>query len=96
MGVDFFPCDHCGDTICDCGVYYHCRDICERKWCSKECAAAEGWRADKEDADDSNDYSCIFCRYEDAEDSELFHFLLEKYNLTRGEVLKMYLAYLKG
>jgi hypothetical protein len=90
MGVEFFPCDYCGESICDCGSYTYCRDICGRKWCDDKCAAAEGWRADKEDADDPNDFSCNFCRDEDAEDSDLLKFLMKKYNLTREKLLKMY------
>lgn len=91
MGVDFFPCDYCGTTICDCGRYYYCRDICERRWCSHECAGKDGHRAEIEDADDPNDYSCNFCRNEDVEDYELFRFLMKKHELTREEVVRLYL-----
>jgi hypothetical protein len=95
MGVDFFPCDVCGVSICDCGYYIHCRDICERTWCSKRCAEKDGFQKEIEDAEDPNDYSCRFCRGEDAEDSELLEFLIEKYKLTRDNVLKMYLEWVK-
>lgn len=91
MGVDFFPCDHCGTSICDCGTYYYCRDICERRWCSRECATAEGYSPIIPYADDPNDFSCKYCRNEEAEDVDLFKFLLKKFNLERTEVLKMYL-----
>lgn len=90
MGVDFFPCDYCSETICDCGHYVMCN--CGRKWCNMDCAAAEGF----EYTDDDREYgSCSFCRKEAAEDSDLFKFLLNKYKLERDVVLKEYLESLE-
>lgn len=85
MGVDFFPCDYCSESICDCGSYERCE--CGRRWCSKDCAKKEGYLSD----DDEYGRSCSYCRNEEAEDNELFHFLLNKYNLERDVVLKEYL-----
>jgi len=35
MGVEFFPCDICGESICDCGFYESCSN-CEVSVC-EEC-----------------------------------------------------------
>lgn len=86
MGVDFFPCDYCSETICDCGSYVQCQ--CGRRWCDKKCAKEEGFLTEDEDGDET---TCAFCRIEAAEDSDLFEFLLKKYNTTRDNVLKEYI-----
>jgi hypothetical protein len=83
MGVDFFPCDYCSETICDCGDYIRCD--CGRVWCDEKCAKEEGFRTKRKKN------TCSFCRVEAAEDSDLFEFLLKKYNLTRDDVLKEYI-----
>lgn len=87
MGVDFFPCDYCGDAICDCGGYERCE--CGRRWCDRACAAGDGYGDGcDEDGDRVGDPSCKFCRLEDAADGELLHYLLRQYNVTRAEVLE--------
>lgn len=83
MGVEFFPCDHCGESICDCGSYERCS--CGRKWCDEKCAKKAGYNSDDEDEEGG---TCSFCRMEQAEDYQLLGFLLEKYNLTREQVLE--------
>lgn len=83
MGVDFFPCDYCGESICDCGSYERCNEHCYRRWCDLECAKQDGHNIDDEGWD-----SCNFCRKEDAEDGELLQYLLKKYGLTREEVVR--------
>ncbi len=32
MGIDYYPCEHCGDTFCDCGDYISCKN-CKREYC---------------------------------------------------------------
>lgn len=91
MSVAFYSCAVCGDSICDHGSHLSCRDICERKWCGKECATKDGYKSDVEDPDDPNDFSCNFCRNEDVENHILFNFLISEYGLSRESVLKMYL-----
>lgn len=83
MGVEFFPCDSCGESICDCGDYERCG--CGRKWCNEKCATKDGYDSDDENADEGG--SCSFCRMEQAEDYQLLNYLLEKYNLTREQIL---------
>jgi len=94
MSVDFFPCDYCGRSICDCGRYDYCNDNCGRCWCNQECAKGDGYEVDKNQEDDDGEYlkNCKFCRKQDAEAYELLEFLLEKYNLTREEVVKEFFA----
>jgi hypothetical protein len=81
MGVDFFQCDGCGETICDCGSYERCEGECGRRWCERKCADMDG-------ADE--DYVCKYCREEDVEDGVLLKFLLKHYKLTEKKAKKMY------
>lgn len=95
MGVDFFPCDYCGESICDCGSYERCE--CGRRWCDRKCAEKDGYMSDSDGYGDEPDGlisgpSCKFCRLEDAEDSKLLRYLLCRYNLTREQVVKDYVA----
>ena len=90
MGVDFFPCDACGESICDCGSYEQCNDMCGRRWCDKKCAAIDGYR--NGDDDDYQEGSCKFCRNEDVEDTPLLHFILKHFDLSIEEAKKMYLS----
>jgi hypothetical protein len=96
MGVDFFPCDHCGESICDCGSYYYCNDDCGRRWCDKRCAEGDGYKnEDYEDTDDPDLKTCRFCRNEDVEDSPLLEYVLKHFSLSKEDAKKMYLASLK-
>lgn len=92
MSVDFFPCDACDRSICDCGHYARCNDDCGRRWCDDKCAAADGHKNDDEDYQDG---SCNYCRNEEANDEDLFKFLLKKHDLKREDVLAEYLKELK-
>lgn len=83
MGVDFFPCDYCGESICDCGRYTKCE--CGRRWCNMKCAGQDGF-SQVEDGE----WTCSFCRNEEFEDSTLLSFLLKRYDLTREQVVQEY------
>jgi hypothetical protein len=85
MGVDFFPCDYCGEAICDCGSYEKCE--CGRRWCDDKCAKGDGYLSYSDD-DEIDEPSCKYCRREEAEDSELLDYLLRHYNLSRDKVLE--------
>lgn len=85
MGVEFFPCHYCSESICDCGEYVSCD--CRRKWCTLDCAVEEGFYYDEEDQDTAK---CNFCQKRDVEDSELVKFLLEKLEVSRDEAVKEY------
>ncbi len=42
MSVDYYRCDYCGETFCDCGYYVDCD--CGKKWCCDECAEEDGFK----------------------------------------------------
>jgi hypothetical protein len=45
MGVDWYPCERCGNTFPDCGDYTTCYgkdEGCMKEWCSDKCAEADG------------------------------------------------------
>ncbi|MBM7836336.1 hypothetical protein [Clostridium sardiniense] len=46
MSVDYYACERCGDTYCDCGNYVSCEG-CGISWCSDECAEADGYIKEK-------------------------------------------------
>jgi hypothetical protein len=99
MGVDFFPCDKCMESICDCGDYVRCQ--CGHRWCGLDCAMEDGYVMDGNSEDDWDgegekpdwrewDESCKYCRKEDVEDSILLKFLLKHCKMTRKKALKLY------
>jgi len=85
MGVAWFACAACGESVCDCGPYTRCG--CGRRWCDYKCAAVDAHRTNE----DGEDGSCAFCRGEDAEDSDLFAFLMNYHGVSRSDVLEEYL-----
>lgn len=88
MGVDFFPCSYCGESICDCGEYKSC-DGCYRKYCDNNCAKNDGCT---ENEYGDVDYLCKYCLKQDATDEELLVFMLKKHKTTRAKALKEYLG----
>ncbi len=42
MSVDYYTCNHCGDTFPDCGYFVSC-ESCGTHWCSDECAEEDGY-----------------------------------------------------
>jgi len=104
MSVDFFDCDVCGRSICDCGDYVSCE--CGKNWCSEECAESDGYEriscklgydVDDNECEDSCcccdnqvEDSCKYCREEDFEDDVLLEFALKLSDLTREELIEAY------
>lgn len=86
MGVDYYPCTHCGDTFCECGYYVIC-ETCDQRWCTDECAEKDGFRYEDEDRNNS---TCKFCRGEDTDDTSLLDFCLKQLGKTREEIVKDY------
>lgn len=90
MGVTYSTCDHCNEPYYDGSVGIvrgECE--CERRWCSRACAEADGYTS----GDDDEEYvgpSCKFCREEEVEDSVLLNFVLKHAKLTRKKALKLY------
>lgn len=79
MSVEFFACSACEETYADCGYYFNCD--CGQSYCGSECGeeqVVEGIG------------SCKICRQEYQVEWVLLNFLLEKFNLSREEVTKMY------
>ena len=84
MGVDFFSCDYCGESICDAGDYERCNEDCYRRWCDRRCAEKDGYQYDEE----SGDYTCKYCRNEEIEDEVLVEYLLKRSGLSRKDAVK--------
>ncbi len=91
MSVDFFPCSHCFEAICDCGHYIICSEDCHRRWCGDLCAASDGFLKDYD-----GQPSCSYCRDERAEDAHLLKWALKKLKLTRKMAEKEMLSPLKS
>lgn len=98
MGVDWYPCNYCGETFPDCGDYVSCS--CGKHWCCYECASEEGFdeveiecEGDYEECDnetcvdEEENKSCSYCRKEIFEDSEVLEFMLSYYSTTREEII---------
>ena len=60
MSVDWFDCDVCRESICDCGDYESCN--CGKHWCSEECAEVDGFEREhcrlEYDMDDKEENGC--------------------------------------
>lgn len=52
MGVDFFPCTACGESVCDCGPYTRCGQ-CRRSFCT-DCHKGP-WLDEGDDFDDEGE-----------------------------------------
>lgn len=86
MSVDYYVCNYCGETFPDCGKYISCE--CGNRWCSDECAEADGFRVDV-DTDKEYDTSCAYCRGEKFEDYEILDKALELLKMSRDELIKL-------
>jgi Zinc finger, C3HC4 type (RING finger) len=80
VGVEFFDCDLCGDTICDAGSWFACDD-CNHVMC-EECEFKH--------SNEDGEVACPFCSKEEATDSDLLEFALLKLGMTRHGLLKEY------
>lgn len=40
MSVDYYVCEHCGETFCDADDFVYCE--CGNRWCCLECAYEDG------------------------------------------------------
>jgi hypothetical protein len=92
MGVDWLGCDYCGETFPDCGDFVECG--CGNKWCDRVCAEGDGYEHNKLTTEDANEYeyekSCVYCRGEKFEDSELLEYCLELLGFSKEELIKRY------
>lgn len=83
MSVDFFDCQQCGETVCECGHFIHCG--CGEKWCSERCAKIDGWKYDED-----NFQVCNYCQEKDIHDNELVGLLLKYLKWTREEAIEFF------
>ena len=107
MSVDFFDCDVCGESVCECGDFESCE--CGKKWCSLECAEEDkfigehcklGYDTEDNECDDKCwncenmlEKSCKYCREDDFEDSELLEFALKSLGTKRETLIYLYKKY---
>jgi len=90
MGVDYFPCDNCGESCCDCGDYYSCD--CGKCFCV-ECDVylLTCKDSNNEDFDKGDIMECSYCTIKPSKilltRDEKYNFLLKKYNLTDEKVI---------
>ena len=80
MSVDYFSCDHCGVSVCDCGDYATCEG-CGREYCTP-CDENE---VDIQE-DDDGDQTCEYCRGAMFDESQIITWCCEKLEMTREEV----------
>jgi hypothetical protein len=86
MGVDWLTCNYCGETFPDCGDYVYCEE-CGTRWCSVECAEADGYVWDETS---EHFETCKFCRGEDHTDEVLLEFALELLKMDREDLIEEY------
>ncbi len=82
MGVDFFDCDECGESICDCGSWWSCEE-CGHRLCEDCESKIVGEDEDGEDI-------CPFCERQTATDFQLLEYALGKLELTRDQLFEQY------
>lgn len=84
MSVDFFDCDECGESICDCGSWWSCEECGHRLCddCEKKLVTF--------DDDDDGEEICPFCAKLTATDSQLLEFALGRLSLTREQLFEAY------
>lgn len=107
MSVDFYACDNCKDTFCECGDFVSCD--CGKRWCSEYCAESDGYTSescklgydteDNEckdscwDCENHLDSTCNYCRHEDFEDKTLLDYALQLLGMNREYLIKQYNKY---
>src|ERR1035437_7123355 len=84
MSVDFFECDRCGETICDCGSWWACEE-CGVRLCD-DC------EQEHVDHDDDDVAICPYCSRDLATDTDLLGFALELLGISAEELLARYQA----
>lgn len=86
MSLEFFPCDRCGETICDAGDWWTCK-VCQFNLCDEcELATSAANRITKKG--DPNP-GCPFCRREDATEVQLLSFAMELLGVDHDELMEI-------
>lgn len=89
MGIDYYFCDRCGDSIpvvidyvgCSCG-YTWCSDIC-----AKKDGYDDGFQLDEDGNEIYKDSTCNYCRGDDFDNEELLRYSLELLKITREQLV---------
>lgn len=96
MGVDFFPCDSCGETVCDAGPWWQCQECSNRlcEDCERKYNASNDWLEYDEDEmeEEGIEVGCPFCRKQKCKDEDLLDFALGKLGLTKDQLEAEYKA----
>lgn len=93
MGVDYYPCQRCGETFPNCGWYIRCNDECGMVWCSDRCAEKDGFIRDDEVENEYGESpcSCKYCRNEDITDDVFAEVCIKLIGKPREQIVKEYL-----
>lgn len=88
MGVDYEVCNNCSDTYPDCGYYVMCE--CGKRWCSDDCADADGYENKFNEEEGYEESSCNYCRGEDVEDYQLLQAAMKHLGIDRKQLIEIY------
>lgn len=89
MGIDFFSCDSCGETLADCGEYDRC-EFCKRRFCPPY-RNNEGCGKLQFVDENEDERNCFFCRREEISNDQLVEALRMHLGLTREGAKQLYL-----
>lgn len=90
MGVEFFECDRCSETICDAGDWWAC-ETCGIRLCQHCEAETDADNClDEIDQEGTPNPGCLFCMRKDATDLALLVFALQQLGIMREELMKRY------
>lgn len=88
MGVDFYTCDVCGNTFCDCGPYARC-DECDGKLCPDCMEKYEVFgNMTKE--------NCPFCNFKEVSEETLLAFLINEIGSSHEGVKELFVQKYKN
>lgn len=89
MGIEFFECDRCDETICDAGPYWTC-DICGHRLC-EDCEIFTSAANDDDMKEGQPNPGCPFCRREITTATDLLEFALGLLGVTREQLMERYM-----
>ena len=89
MGVDFYPCKECGESVCDAGEYGYCES------CGFFCPPYGDNPGCGDLKKENGIATCKFCRGEAATNDELLPFVLYQNNITHDKALADYIEWYK-
>lgn len=91
MGISFFNCDACNETIPDCGSWFTCKEceiyLCED--CEKQYQCGDYYEYEEVAEQHEN---CPFCTLKLVSDEKLFTHVYELFNITKEELKENYIT----